>query len=159
MTKRGRRWLGVLLVLLLIQLVPIDRTNPPVETEIVPPAEVHAILQRSCYDCHSNTTVWPWYSRVAPASWLVAHDVHSGRDHLNFSTWNRLDARKRADEMDEIDEHVSRGEMPLSTYVWLHPTAKLSDSDKAILHAWTTAAGGEAPPPMPGMPDMSGMTR
>ncbi|HVT47842.1 MAG TPA: heme-binding domain-containing protein [Vicinamibacterales bacterium] len=154
MATRSRRWLGLLLVLLLIQAVPIDRTNPPVETEIVVPAEVHAILQRSCYDCHSNTTVWPWYSRVAPVSWLVAHDVHSGREHLNFSTWNRLDARKRAHAMDEIDEHISRGEMPLSTYLWLHPVAKLSDADKAILHAWTTAAGAEPS----AMPDMPGMT-
>jgi hypothetical protein len=70
---------------ILIQLIPIRRDNPPATGSVAAPPEVMSILRRSCYDCHSNETIWPWYSRVAPVSWLVARDVHEGRRHVNFS--------------------------------------------------------------------------
>ncbi len=74
-----------------IQLVPVKRSNPPVEFEVEAPADVHAILERACYDCHSNRTRWPWYSSVAPVSWLVARDVRRGRKELNFTDWPAFD--------------------------------------------------------------------
>ena len=119
-----------------IQLVPIDRTNPPVEEDIPGPSEVKAILKRACYDCHSNETVWPWYSRVAPVSWLLAWDVQEGREELNFSTWNRYRAKQRAKKIKESWEEMEEGEMPPWFYVPLHPEARLSDQERDGLRGW-----------------------
>ena len=87
MSKRGRILLVIALVLFAIQLVPVPRENPPVTAEIQAPDQVRSLLESSCYDCHSNQTVWPWYSHVAPVSWLVYRDVRKARDELNFSLW------------------------------------------------------------------------
>ncbi len=132
--------IGALLLLFgLIQLIPVDRTNPPVESEIPAPEVVKVILKRVCYDCHSNETVWPWYSRVAPISWLVAWDVHEGREELNYSTWNRYGAKEQGKMIKESWEEVEEREMPPWFYVPLHPEARLSDEDRRVLRAW---AGG-----------------
>ena len=93
--------IAMLLIIGIAQVIPVDRTNPPVETEIPVDAEIRQLLQRSCYDCHSNETRWPWYAQVAPVSWLVADDVKHARDHLNFSTWNAYDSEKQA-EIDDL---------------------------------------------------------
>lgn len=132
--KRSGVFLAVSLVL--IQAIPVDRSNPPVETEVPASPEVREVLRRACYDCHSNETVWPWYSRVAPVSWLVARDVHEGREHMNFSTWNRLSGEDRMEKIHESQEAVSEGEMPLWFYVPLHPEARLTDGDHALLRGW-----------------------
>lgn len=141
--------LGVAVVVVAIQLVPVDRTNPPVEEEVPASPEVRAVLKRSCYDCHSHESVWPWYGYVAPVSWLVARDVSEAREHLNFSTWNRLPPEDRAEAFEEIWEEVDKGEMPLWFYVPLHPEAKLTEEDRLLLRAWTVAQGGAAPPADP----------
>lgn len=126
-----------------IQWVPVDRSNPPVETDLGAPPQVDAILRRACYDCHSNESVWPWYSRVAPVSWVIAHHVHEGRDELNFSTWNRFDDRQRRKMLEEIGEAVAEGEMPMLSYVLGHPEARLDEQDRDLLLAWArTASGG-----------------
>ena len=132
--------IGTLLALGLAQLVPLSRTNPAVQTEVPAGEPVRQILRRACYDCHSNETRWPWYAYVAPVSWLVVHDVSEAREHLNFSTWNAYDAKERAENLEEAWEEVEEGEMPLWFYVPLHPEARLSDEDKAVLRAW--AVGG-----------------
>ena len=90
------------IVAVAIQFIPVDRSNPPVEEEIVVAPQLQAILKRACYDCHSHETIWPWYSQVAPASWLLAWDVHEGREELNFSTWNRYSPKKRNKFIKEI---------------------------------------------------------
>ena len=120
-----------------IQFIPVDRSNPPVEEEIVVAPQVHSILKRACYDCHSNETIWPWYSQVAPASWLLAWDVHEGRDELNFSTWNRYSPKKRNKFIKEIWEEIEEGEMPPWFYLPLHPEASLSDQDRMVLREWS----------------------
>ena len=125
--------------LVLIQLVPVERTNPPVTGEVPAPPEVRSVLQRACYDCHSNETRWPWYARVAPVSWLVAHDVEEGREHVNFSTWNEYTAKKQRKKLDEVWEEVEEGEMPLWFYVPLHPDAKLGEADLRAIEAWAKA--------------------
>lgn len=145
--RRGfvsRALLGALVLLVAIQFVPVDRSNPPVETEVPAPAKVRPVLRRACYDCHSNETVWPWYSRTAPLSWLVARDVREGRKKLNFSTWNRLDAGRRARKLKETWKEVSEGEMPPGFYVAIHREAALSPEDRTALRDWTLAAGPEA---------------
>jgi len=132
------RWvlLGLLVIGAAIQFVPVDRSNPPVGTEVPAPANVRAVLRRACYDCHSNETVWPWYSKVAPVSWLVADDVHDGREHLNFSTWDRYTPEQQIKKLKQSWEQVEKGEMPLWIYMPTHRDAVLSMEDKAILCEW-----------------------
>ena len=123
-------------VLLLAQLFPVNRENPPVESEVPASAEVRRVLRSSCYDCHSHETRWPWYSRAAPFSWLVAHDVSHAREHLNFSAWNRYDAREQRKKLEEIWEEVEEGEMPLWYYLPFHAEARLAEDDERRLRAW-----------------------
>jgi hypothetical protein len=134
--------LGALaLVFVAIQIVPVERTNPPVQTEVSAPPEVMRVLEKSCYDCHSHETVWPWYSRVAPVAWWVAHDVAEGREHLNFSTWNVYDERERAHNLEEIVEEVEAGKMPLPKYLRQHPDARVTPEELAILREWARTEG------------------
>lgn len=111
-----------------------------VVSEVDAPLEVLSVLRRACYDCHSNETVWPWYSRVAPASWLVARDVNEGREALNYSTWTSYPAEERDEERAETWEEVEEGEMPLGVYLLMHREAKLSDADRTILRSWAAGA-------------------
>lgn len=131
---------GAAAFLLVAQLVPVDRTNPPVESEVNAPLEVIAVLRKACYDCHSNETVWPWYSGVAPVSWLAAKDVREGREEINYSTWGRYTAEERAEKREETWHEVEEREMPLSFYLLMHPKARLSGADQEVLRAW--ALGG-----------------
>lgn len=142
--KRLAKWAGALLLiaLVVIQFVPVERTNPPVESEVPASPEARAVLRRACYDCHSNETVWPWYSQVAPMSWLVADDVREGREELNFSTWNRRSPKAQAKALHESWEEVEEGEMPLWFYLPLHPEARLSPQDLSVLKAWSQSMGG-----------------
>jgi hypothetical protein len=130
---------GFAAALLVAQVIPMDRSSPPVESEVPASPEVKAVLQRSCYNCHSNQTEWPWYSRVAPVSWLLAHDVNEGRSLVNYSTWNRLSAVDQAKAVHESWEHVDEGEMPPWYYVPVHPEARLSDRDRELLRTWAEA--------------------
>lgn len=132
--------LALAVILVAIQLVPVDRTNPAVVADFDGPPAVKAVLETSCYDCHSHETSWPWYSRIAPFSWLVAHDVEEARDHLNFSQWGNLDAKRREKLTEEMWEEVEEGEMPLKMYLLAHPDARLSEAGKATLRDWSLAA-------------------
>ena len=146
MKRFGRlvKWaaLAVCVAFIVIQFVPVDRTNPPLQGEFHGSAEVVSVLRRACYDCHSNETVWPWYSRIAPVSWVIAHDVNEGRAGLNFSTWNQLSAEKQAEAIKESWEEVAEGKMPTWYYVALHPEARLSAADKSVLRTWSGSAAG-----------------
>lgn len=130
---------GLIVIFLGLQLVPVNRHNPEVVADIKAPDDVRHILKRACYDCHSNETKWPWYSYIAPGSWLVAKDVREGRERLNFSEWGEY--------YDEFDtplffveegcmETIHTGEMPLWFYVPMHPEAELSEEDMAVLEEW-----------------------
>ena len=140
MSTRNRILAGIGVVFLAFQLVPIDRENPPVETEIPAPPEVRQVLERACYDCHSNESKWPWYGYVAPASWLVAYDIEEAREHMNFSTWNRYDREEQLDLVEEVWEEVEEGEMPPFFYTPLHSHANLDANDRAVLRAWAEAS-------------------
>jgi hypothetical protein len=124
---------------LAIQLVPVDRSNPPVTADLAAPPAVDAVLRASCYDCHSNETRWPWYSRVAPVSWLVAHDVEEARDRLNFSLWGTYERKRQQRLAEEMWEEVEKGEMPLEIYLLVHADARLTEDDRAVLAAWSAA--------------------
>jgi hypothetical protein len=123
-------------VFALIQFIPVKRTNPPVTSEIEAPAEIMEIIQRSCYDCHSNETDWPWYSRVAPMSWVVADDVNLGRKMLNFSEWADYPEAEREDLLEEIADEVEDRDMPKPMYLWLHPEARLTEEQMQTLTRW-----------------------
>lgn len=134
--KKRRRFLkpallGLLAVAAAVQLVPYgrDHTNPPVTAEPVwDGPRTRELAKGACFDCHSNETIWPWYSHVAPMSWLVQYDVEEGRRKLNFSEWD-----KPQKEAHEAAETVREGEMPLWFYVPTHPDADLSEADKQAL--------------------------
>ncbi len=128
-------WLG-LAALVIAQVFRIDKTNPPVQQDIAAPPEIAAVLRRACYDCHSNETVWPWYSNFAPVSWMLGRDVREGRRELNFSTWNAYDTKKKAKKLKETGEEVIEGEMPPWFYIAVHPHAALSQAETNQLRAW-----------------------
>src|SRR5262245_10918296 len=112
-----RRWivssgLGLLVLVVVIQFIPVETANPPVESDIPTSPTVKAVLRSACYDSHSHETVWPWYSRIAPVSWLLAYDVKEGRAELNFSTWNRYSTQQQVKKLQESWQEVSEGEMP-----------------------------------------------
>lgn len=132
--------LGVFLFAL-IQLVPYGRAhnNPPsVQNAPWPDAAAEASARRACYDCHSNESVWPWYSSIAPVSWLVQRHVDEGRSKLNFSTWGQ-----GKQEIDEAVEVLREGEMPPASYMPMHPEARLSASEKEALVRGLLALGAE----------------
>ncbi len=112
-----------------IQFIPVNKTNPPVIHEITwDSQETYALAKRACLDCHSNETKWPWYSSVAPFSWLVVNHVNDGRKHFNVSSGILKHAHEAADEL-------QNGEMPLKSYVMLHPEADLNETEKEKLAA------------------------
>ncbi len=129
-----------------IQVVPVDRSNPPVTMDVPAPDHIKKILVRSCYDCHSNETAWPWYSYVAPMSWFVADHVHEGREHFNFSEWDTYDADDRMHIIEECAEEAAEGEMPLESYLITHRDAALTDAQIEALKTWASLAtiGGSA---------------
>jgi hypothetical protein len=138
-----RTFLVLLALFVLIQLVPYgrDHSNPPGRVEPAwAGAETRELARRACFDCHSNETVWPWYSYVAPVSWLVQRDVDRARAELNFSEWGRPQ-----DEAKEAAEMVRKRKMPLSYYLPLHPEARLGEEETMALADGleaTVAAGG-----------------
>jgi len=119
-----------------IQFLPVERSNPPVASDAIMTAELKTVMRRACYDCHSNETVWPWYSHVAPFSRIVAKDVREGRRELNFSEWNQYPENRKARKLKEIVEQVEKNKMPQWYYVVMHPDAKLSASDKEMILKW-----------------------
>ena len=141
------RWLLILLavVFVAIQFSRPARTNPPVnpahsiEANLQVSPQVAAIFNRSCNDCHSNKTVWPWYTNVAPVSWFLVNHVNEGRQDMNLSEWGSYDKDKQSHRLRDICEQVQDGEMPLSTYTPLHPNAKLSPADVQTLCDWAKA--------------------
>lgn len=141
-----RSVLGILALLVVAQLIRPATINPPIDParEIaarfaVEPA-VQSIFDRSCNDCHSNRTVWPWYSHVAPMSWLVASDVNDGRRHLNLSESGSYPVEERAKLLDEICKEVREGDMPPFQYTPMHTGSKLSEADQEKLCSWAIAA-------------------
>jgi hypothetical protein len=136
--------LGLAIVFVGMQFFRPDRTNPPINaaqsvhaTASVPP-EVGAILKRSCYDCHSNETRWPWYSEVAPMAWALVDHVNEGRTEMNFSSWGAYPAAKRIAILEKMCEEVREGKMPLPQYLWLHRDARLAESE------WKSVCDGSA---------------
>jgi hypothetical protein len=142
--KKGGKIAFIIVVILVIgfgviQLIPIDRINPPVQSDIQAPPDVKAIVKVSCYDCHSHETVWPWYSRIAPISWLIASDAKEGREKLNFSTWDQYTPEKQHVLISDMLNEMKEGGMPPWFYTIKHSDAKISPDKLKILEAWEQA--------------------
>jgi len=127
--------LAVVVALIAIQFIQPDRTNPPADpaasfAAVAKPApELATLMKNACGDCHSNETTWPWYSRIAPVSWLVSGDVKEGRAHMNLSEWNFLSPDASAIKLREACQEVKEGGMPLWQYRLMHPEARLTQQD------------------------------
>jgi Haem-binding domain len=138
-----RAGLAALVLLLAIQLVPVNRNNPrgdPSQTiyaALPMPADARAVFERSCNNCHSNETSWPWYSYVAPVSWVVAHDVHQARKAMNLSEWGSYSATKKTDKLEEICEQLTNGDMPDRKYTLIHKQARPTAKEKGVVCQWT----------------------
>jgi hypothetical protein len=119
-------------------------TNPPERFDIGAPPEVATIMRKACFDCHTNETKWPLYARLAPGSWLMARDVHNGRNHLNLSHWADSDEEERQSDKENCWEQIESGAMPPWFYIYpLHPGAKLSAAEKATLKDWLMKDAGK----------------
>lgn len=128
-----------LLILGLIQLVPVDHANQPLDAKkdfaelLNTPKEVKQILVSSCYDCHSYQVKYPKYAYVAPISWSIEHHVKEGREHANFSEWSSYNKDQKEHILEEVVETIERKEMPLKGYLPLHPEANLTDAQRKTL--------------------------
>jgi hypothetical protein len=126
-----------IVALVVMQFFRVDQSNPPVTGDLSAPPEIKAILKRACYDCHSNETRWPWYTHFAPASWLMAYDVHEGCNSLNYSNWGKLDEGIRSRLLRLTQRDVNSGRMPPWFYVYpLHLEARLSAGERSRLSDW-----------------------
>jgi hypothetical protein len=131
---------ALLVTFALLQFTNSSRTNPPVVSDLMatnaPPAHVAAMLHAACYDCHSNETKWPWYSRIAPMSWLIADDVNEGRKNLNFSEWPSGNPVRAAKRLENMNDEIGYGSMPPKKYTAIHADARLTDADRKELTGW-----------------------
>lgn len=136
--------LGLLIVLILIQFFQPARnkSNELLSTDLTKifsvPQNARSILKTACYDCHSNYTNYPWYSKVQPFGWLLANHIKEGKKELNFSEFGSYSKRRQISKMNGIANSVKDGSMPLSSYTMIHKDARLSNGDKALLIEWAT---------------------
>jgi hypothetical protein len=128
--------MGITGCLLTAQFITIQRTNPPLKGDLTAPPQIKRLLRRACYDCHSNETRWPWYTYVAPVSWLVEHDVERGRKELNFSEWGSYYPITKRRKLQWMDRALREETMPPWSYRVLHPGAGLTKEDLAALEKW-----------------------
>lgn len=136
---------GPALLLLIIQLVPtelpevVTSNSGDIIASGIVSEEVAKMLKTSCYNCHSNETEYPWYSHVAPSSWLVARDVRLAREELNFSLWQNYDMIEQLEKLDDIYLEVEAGKMPLGIYTLVHQSAKLDEAQRQQIIEWAEA--------------------
>lgn len=132
----------LIVVLAGIQFIRIDKTNPKTEPKnnffslSSPSEEISKTIKTSCFDCHSNETIYPWYSNIAPVSWLLKNHINEGREHLNFSEWGKYSISKKSSLKEDMTEEINSDDMPLSMYTLLHSEAKLSTEQKNTLVNW-----------------------
>jgi len=123
-----------------LQFTNPSRTNPPVVHDFLaaetPPPPIAALFRGACYDCHSYETQWPWYSHIAPVSWLIANDVQGGRRHLNFSNWPVDDPERAAKRLENASEELGYKEMPPAKYQAIHPASRLTTDQRQQLIQW-----------------------
>ncbi len=129
----------VIAALIVSQAFRINKSNPPAQANLSAAPEISSLLHRACYNCHSNETVWPWYSNVAPVSWLIGSDVSEGRQLLNFSNWGTYTADLKTKKLKKIAEEVGGGDMPPWYYSMMHPEARITQAERDQIRTWAEA--------------------
>lgn len=145
--RKAIKWVVIVVACLFVlaqfkrpaRMNPVADQSHAIEAHMQIDPKVAGILDRSCNDCHSNKTRWPWYSNVAPVSWFVIDHVDHGRSHLNFSEWGKYTRDEKRTALGQFCELVTEGWMPLSSYTPLHPGSKLTDADKKLICDWSGA--------------------
>ncbi len=143
--KKKIIWL-VLLVFAAIQFIRPARNNSGqvtaagIQQVVAVPQNVQVVLEKACYDCHSNTTTYPWYVNIQPVGWFMAHHINEGKEELNFSEFGSYSLRRQQNKLKSIASQVKEGEMPLFSYTLIHRNAVLSDSEKTLIINWATSA-------------------
>ena len=153
--KKALKIIAVLIFagFIIIQLFRPDFTNPPVnqaetlEAAMPVPEDVRAILTRSCMDCHSHETKYPWYSRIQPGAWFMQDHIEEGRRELNLSVWKTYEPRRQRRKLAEICEQAEYKFMPLPSYLWIHRDAQMSDADVKTLCDWAAREAAKIPEP------------
>ncbi len=138
MSKKKKFFILLVIVFIIIQFIRPERNLGKRETEntIFVSNEVGQILQTSCFDCHSNYTVYPWYTNIQPIGWWLNHHVNEGKEELNFSEFETYSLKRKLHKLEEIKEMVDENEMPLPSYLWIHGEAKLTSEQKDVLSKW-----------------------
>ena len=126
------------LILVAFQFIQVDKLNPTYNKKdvIEVPKDVMSIFKRACWDCHSNDTVWPWYSHIAPLSWTIAQHVNNGRAYVNFSIWNKYTQEQKDKKLEGIYRTILAA-MPPPSYIKWHKEAKISKEDIKLIRDWT----------------------
>jgi hypothetical protein len=150
MKRVPAKWIvvGVVVVLILIQFIQPSRTNPAVvpsrslEAHVEVPPGVQSVLKRSCYDCHSSETAWPWYSHIAPISWYVVNDVNTGRSHVNFQNWEaQINEQEGKEHLGLVCKLIREGKMPPADYRLMHKGTDVSPEETTAVCAWSQKVG------------------
>ncbi len=135
----GRIVWWFLIVIALIQFIPVDRTNKPIDKKVNfvhafnTPENVQTVLKKACYDCHSNETVYPDYAFVAPISWSIKHHINEGREHLNFSEWGNFNRDLKKNMLENASHSIKDYSMPMPGYITKHPEANLTKAERVLL--------------------------
>lgn len=151
MIKKILKIIAVITVvgIVVMQLFRIDRSNPPIveaetiEAAVTVPENVAVILDRSCNDCHTNKTVYPWYSNIQPFGWFVKNHIDDGRKELNFSLFATFPSKRKIKKLEEICEQLESKDMPLPSYLWIHRSSALSDTERKTLCDWAKLEKGK----------------
>jgi hypothetical protein len=135
---------AILAIFILIQFIRPEKNNSKDETYAMStvmeiPVEVNKIIQTSCADCHSNSTIYPWYNEIVPASWYLAQHVKEGKEHLNFSEWTNYNKDQQEHIIKDIKEVLNDREMPLKSYLLIHKEAKLTENQYQIMYDWANS--------------------
>jgi hypothetical protein len=142
-------FLTLLVVLIIIQFIhpkkniAAERTPQHIENIYPVPADVRQILSRACYDCHSDSTRYPWYARLQPVAWWLDHHIDEGKNELNFSQFGTYEAKRQAHKLEEVTEMVNEHHMPLESYEWMHSDAKLTAEEMKTLTTWADGLRGQ----------------
>lgn len=129
-------------ILLVLQFFRIDKTNPAADpaqdyiANTAPPEAVSTAIKAACYDCHSHSTTYPWYTNIQPVAWWIKDHIEEGRQHLNFSVWTTYPPKKAAHKLEECFEVIESKEMPMKSYTWVHGSARLSPEERSAMASW-----------------------
>lgn len=150
-SKKRKILIGLLLLFIVVQAVQPPKNNGSAsgtkditKTVQVPDSVMH-LLKKSCYDCHSNYTSYPWYDRITPVNWWVTNHINEGKRHFNFTSFGEYPPNKMDKKLKEVAETVQKGQMPLNSYLWMHGDAKLNEAQRQMIIDWVASARAQLP--------------